>query len=364
MAFIMITTYQRLVFVFLFSFLCFYTVFSSSATSRNRITRGDLIRDGETLVSDGLNFEMGFFTMDNSSSRYVGIWYYNIPGPAVIWVANRDKPIKDKGGAITIARDGNLVILDGGKNQVWSSNAFNTRNDSEAVLHDDGNLVLSSSGVEKEVWQSFENPTDTYLPGMKVPVNGAIGKKYIFTSWKSATDPSLGNYTMGVDPEGLPQIVVWGGEKRRWRSGYWDGRMFTGVYMTGNYFYGFTLNRDDKGHRYFIYNPLNSSDKVRFQVGWDGYEKEFKWNEGEKHWVETQQGPHNECEVYNKCGSFAACDLSTSGSPICSCIQGFQPKHRDQSAKGNWSSGCDRMTPLKAERNTSSGAQRIVRAIV
>jgi hypothetical protein len=35
---------------------------------------------------------------------------------------------------------------------------------------------------------------------------------------------------LGVDPEGLPpQIVVWEGEIRRWRSGYWAGRIFNGV---------------------------------------------------------------------------------------------------------------------------------------
>ncbi|KAJ1379173.1 S-locus glycoprotein domain [Sesbania bispinosa] len=193
-----------------------------------------------------------------------------------------------------------------------------------AVLGDDGNLVLSSHG--KKVWQSFENPADTYVPGMKVPVKAASGKSFAFTSWKSATDPSPGNYTMGVDPEGLPQILVWEGQNRRWRSGY------------------------------FTYEPFNDT-KVRFQIGWDGYEREFGWNEGEKHWNEIQKGPSNECEVYNKCGSFAACDLSTSGSAICSCIRGFEPKHSDQWHKGNFSGGCQRMTPLKAERNASSGTE-------
>ncbi|TKY71599.1 phosphorylation protein [Spatholobus suberectus] len=343
-------------YVFLFfSFLRSHSLFSFAASSRVRIAPGDRIRDEEreTLVSDGLNFVMGFFGLDNSSSRYVGIWYYNNPGPAVIWVANRDKPINGTGGAITVENDGNLVLLDGAMNQVWSTNVSTHRN-SSALLRDDGNLVLSSE--KKEVWQSFENPTDTYVPGMKVPVGGK-SVNYVFTSWKSATDPSEGNYTMGVDPEGLPQIVVWEGEKRRWRSGYWDGRLFQGVSMTGNYFYGFTLNGDGRGGRYFIYNPLNGTDKVRFQMGWDGYEREFRWNGDEKRWSEIQRGPSHECEVYNKCGSFAACDVSASGSPVCTCVRGFEPKDWDKWVKGNWSGGCTRMTPLKAERNATSGTR-------
>lgn len=198
------------------------------------------------------------------------------------------------------------------------------------------------------------------MPGMKVPVGG-LSTSHVFTSWKSATDPSKGNYTMGVDPEGLPQIVVWEGEKRRWRSGYWDGRMFQGLSIAASYLYGFTLNGDGKGGRYFIYNPLNGTDKVRFQIGWDGYEREFRWNEDEKSWSEIQKGPFHECDVYNKCGSFAACDLLTLSPssdlvPVCTCIRGFEPKHRDQWEKGNWSGGCTRMTPLKAQRiNVTSG---------
>ena len=30
---------------------------------------------------------------------------------------------------------------------------------------------------------------------------------------------------------------------------------------------------EDDGGRYFVYSTLNRSDKVRFQIGWDGYEK-------------------------------------------------------------------------------------------
>ncbi|KAK7246624.1 hypothetical protein RIF29_41494 [Crotalaria pallida] len=363
----MITTHhQQILFLCFLCFLCFHTLFSLAASSK--ISHVDMITDGKTLVSDKLNFEMGFFgphnnKNDSSSSRYVGIWYYDIPQSPLVWVANRGNPVRGRGGAITITSDGNLVILDEKKNQVWSSNvSFSMNNsNSEAVLSDDGNLVLSNlhdvNGT-KVVWQSFENPSDTYLPGMKVPVSGVKSKNnknYAFTSWKSVNDPSLGNYTMGVDPDQLPQIVVWEGGKRRWRTGYFDGRIFTGVKMTGNYLYGFTLNVDSEGGKYFVYHPSNKDDKVRFQIGWDGFEREFMWNEVEKKWTQIQKGPFNECEVYNKCGNFAVCDLSVS--PMCSCIKGFEPKDRDEWRNFNWSGGCKRVTPLKDEASNGSRSE-------
>jgi len=107
------------------------------------------------------------------------------------------------------------------------------------------------------LWESFENPSDTYVPG----------KSYFFTSWKSSTDPSSGNHTMGVD-------------------------------MTGSFLHCFILNYESNGDRYFVYNDnelkLNDNSSVRFQIGWDGIEREFLWNENEKRWIEIQKGPHNQ----------------------------------------------------------------------
>jgi len=63
----------------------------------------------------------------------------------VIWVANRNKPINGNSGSFTVSTNGNLVILNGNKNQRWSTNVsiiHNNKNSSEAVLGDDGNLVL------------------------------------------------------------------------------------------------------------------------------------------------------------------------------------------------------------------------------
>ncbi|XP_015943236.1 G-type lectin S-receptor-like serine/threonine-protein kinase B120 isoform X1 [Arachis duranensis] len=341
--------YQHVSILFLlcfFFFLCFCAMFSAAA-ARSSITTAQFIRNRDNLISDGNNFEMGFFTYDNYNNTYVGIWYYTIPQPYVIWVANRDYPVKGDGGAITIQQDGNLVIFDGQKRKVWSSNVTISANNktTEAVLGDDGNLVLTLTDSRKKVWQSFEDPSDTYLPGMKVPANPSKGKNnFVFTSWKSAKDPSPGKYTMGVDPESLPQIVVWEAGERRWRSGYWNGGVFTGVDMTGSVLNGFTINKGDKSS-YFSYSVPNGSDKVRFQITWDGYEKDLKWDPSQKQWNETQKGPSNDCEVYNKCGSFSACDIS-SGSPVCKCLRGFQQR-------GGVGGGCKRVTPLKAEKTTS-----------
>ncbi|KAJ7946883.1 S-receptor-like serine/threonine-protein kinase [Quillaja saponaria] len=112
---------------------------------------------------------------------------------------------------------------------------------------------------------------------------------------------------------------------------------------------------DNEGSRYFTYKPLHSSDKIWFQLTWDGYEKQFRWNEGEKNWnlIQSHPDPGDTCEFYNKCGNFGVC--SGNDSPKCSCMRGFKPRHWDQWNNGNWSGGCRRKTQLMSQRNSSIG---------
>lgn len=336
-------------------FIVFFSV-ALFCSANDTITQGQFLRDGEssskTLVSAGDVFELGFFSPGKSKSRFVGIWYRNIPEPSVVWVANREKPIPDRTGALTLGSNGNLVILDGSNNTIWKSNAsVIVSKNSTAKLNDEGNLVLSNGESVSPYWESFDNPTDTYLPGMKVEVNTEKGENKVFTSWKSSDDPSPGNFTMGVDPRGSPQIVIWKGQNRRWRSGHWNLQTFIGVpNMTANLLYGFRLV-DEKGTKFFSYLPQNKYNKLRFRIEWTGFEEQLHWEENNKKWgvLQSQPAKTNDCELYNMCGKFGVC--SSWESPKCRCMQGFEPSNWEEWIKENWSGGCKRKTSLKCETN-------------
>ncbi|KAE8689835.1 B120-like protein [Hibiscus syriacus] len=194
---------------------------------------------------------------------------------------------------------------------------------------------------------------------MRVPVNSAIGEFRFFRSWKSANDPSPGNYSVGIDPNGGPQVVIWDQTRRRWRSGQWNSVIFTGVVNMSNvasFLYGFKLSQADENRtRYFTYDLLNPSDLLRFRIGWDGIEQQLRWDDGEKKWttVLSQPDPANRCDLYNHCGNYATCDNFVSQS-TCNCLQGFRPKFPDQWTRGNWSAGCERMVELQCRRTNGT----------
>ncbi|KAK4743746.1 hypothetical protein SAY87_010058 [Trapa incisa] len=354
-------------------FLFFFLLFLSpslffTCNGQDILSKGQSLRDGETLVSSGGVFELGFFSPGNSTLRFVGIWYHNISVKSVVWVANRESPLSDKNGIFTIGSNGSLVILHSSSinTTVWSSSNSSSSSQSAtsptAILVDTGNLILypteDTNDSSSAIWQSHEHPGDTFLPSMEVKVSSAMGENRAFTSWKSESDPSPGNFSMGLDSRAsIPQIVIWGGSSRRWRSGHWDGIIFMGIpNMTANILYGFRLTPvESDGYIYFTYTAVSSSVLTRFQMGWDGLGRKFSWDSTKNEWSLQLYEPFTQCEEYNHCGDFGVCNINSS--PICSCMEGFIPKYSDEWKKGNWTGGCERRTELQCGKNsTGSGS--------
>ncbi|CAN8245123.1 unnamed protein product [Cochlearia groenlandica] len=347
--------------------LCSIITFSTS----NSITRNNTIRDGDTLISQGEIFELGFFSPKDSTFRYVGIWYKNIEPRTIVWVANREDPLADRNGALKIAEeDGNLVIVNGQNDTVWSTNVSPKLNNTIAVLLETGDLVLSSdSDRTNKYWESFNNPTDTFLPGMRVRVNPRSGENRAFIPWKSENDPSQGRFSLGIDPIGALEIVIWEREARKWRSGPWDSVIFTGIpdmFRVTNYIYGFKLSSppEEDGSVYFTYVPSVWSDLLRFQIRFDGVVEQFRWNNNTENWTTLQVKPSRVCERYNRCGNYSVCDDSKdTDSDKCSCIDGFKPANQSQWDNGDFSRGCKRRVPLNCSLSSKEDGFKVLRGL-
>ncbi|TXG55291.1 hypothetical protein EZV62_020547 [Acer yangbiense] len=151
-------------------------------------------RNGETIISAGKIFELGFFPPGKGSfKRYVGIWYYRSDPKIIVWVANRDNPLTENiKGVFGIAKDGNLVIFGEHGKQIWKTNLEGWDSFKGMKLIDVGNLILIKEDEERnpvrDVWESYKNPTDTFLPGM------FMDEKLKLVSWASPDDPALGEF--------------------------------------------------------------------------------------------------------------------------------------------------------------------------
>ncbi|KAK3021405.1 hypothetical protein RJ639_046813 [Escallonia herrerae] len=179
-----------------FSWLVFsfnlIVLLSRIAIAADTLTYGSSHIDGQTLVSASQVFELGFFSPGISKSRYLGIWYKNISFTAA-WVANRGNPIPDLSGTLIIINKSGILGLSNRNGTVfWSSKSGGGAFSLVAQILDNGNLVLRQANVtspDSYIWQSFDFPTDTLLPGMKQGWNLKTGLNRNLTSWKSSDDP-------------------------------------------------------------------------------------------------------------------------------------------------------------------------------
>nr|XP_023911302.1 G-type lectin S-receptor-like serine/threonine-protein kinase At1g11330 [Quercus suber] len=311
------------------------------------------IKDPDYIISKGSAFKLGFFSPVNSTNRYLGIWYNRISVFTVVWVANRQKPLKDSSGVLTISEDGNLVVLDGQKEILWSSNVTNSVANSNFHLLDSGNLVLRENTSGKIIWESFHHPTDTFLPGMKLSVNLRTNQKVLYTSWKSPSDPSIGSFSTGMASVNIPEAFIWKDGRPYWRSGPWNGQIFIGEPdWNAEYHNGFNLVDDKEGTVYATFDYANVLPLSKFLLNSKGNLVQTYWDDSKEDWKVVGLAPKDECDVYGTCGAFGSCD--SQRTPICSCIRGFEPKIIEECNRGNWTSGCIRRAPLQCQRVNNS----------
>ncbi|XP_060959411.1 G-type lectin S-receptor-like serine/threonine-protein kinase At4g03230 [Cannabis sativa] len=362
--------------------LLFFTMFMLSfiflmcySTDTMNLMNGP-IKDSqnESLVSAGNRFELGFFTPEGSSpnKRYLGIWYYKVSPKIVVWVANRDKPLLNTNGVFVVSNDGQLKVTDEKSGDMhWRANVSSRLQPSvtrEVTLMDSGNLVLSdvlySRGVvlsRTHVWESFLNPTDTFLPGMMMTL------KMKLTSWTSQDDPKQGEFAflqLDTKREEYPYMIQRGVSKATfWKSSsqpnpeYPDS--FGGISPIAHYFLtNFTR-----------VSSTNTSNSYRMMKGWKGEViSPYVSNYSNSRLVMSFNGqiqfymclhsvvncsiklsPSDPCHVYEVCGEFGVCN--SKNAVLCRCLPGFQPKNQSAWDSGNFKDGCVSRSVMPCNKN-------------
>ncbi|KAG6385523.1 hypothetical protein SASPL_154359 [Salvia splendens] len=218
---------------------------------------------GDTLISSRGTFELGFFNPDDSSKWYVALWYNRIAPKTVVWNPNRDNPLPDSSATLTLTPPGRLLLLDAANATIWSTNTSTVLHNPVAQLLDSGNLVVRY-GIDLIVWQSFDFPTDTLLPGMKLGWNYATGREAYMTGGQNLKRNNLFKF---------------------------------GVVMT-------------KAEVYYHYELLNRSS---------GVAQRFVWNNEKCEWAMYHTVQVDGCDMYNSCGAHGSCNADVV--LVCACLK-------------------------------------------
>ncbi|RHN38453.1 putative protein kinase RLK-Pelle-SD-2b family [Medicago truncatula] len=323
--------------VFFLLFLLFTKTTSSQSTT-NILPQGSSLsveKSNNTLISSNGDFSAGFLPVGDNAFCFA-VYFTKSKQPTIVWMANRDQPVNGKHSKLSLFKNGNLILTDADRKRtpIWSTASFSPF-PLQLKLQNNGNLVLSTTnGNISILWQSFDFPTDTLLPGQE------INERATLVSSKSETNYSSGFYKFYFDNDNALRLLF---KSPLLSSVYWPSPWVLPV-DAGRSTYNVTKIAllDSFGH-------FMSSDAYQFvtidypkklhrllKMDHDGNPRVYSFNDKTKTWEVSWQAIAEPCEVHGICGENSMCSYDPVNGRTCYCLKGYKLKNRN-----DWTQGCE-----------------------
>ncbi|XP_078169811.1 G-type lectin S-receptor-like serine/threonine-protein kinase LECRK2 [Carex rostrata] len=149
------------------------------------------------LTSPSGEFAFGFRSLESNTSHFLlAIWFNKTSTPQPItWFA---KNLRDRAALalaeskLNLTQTGDLILVGPSSETIWSTRLLNA---THLALLEQGNLILYDR-TESVVWQSFDSPTDTLVPGQSLSEGSTLKSKL------TDSDFSPGRFQLEVNQNG------------------------------------------------------------------------------------------------------------------------------------------------------------------
>ncbi|KAB2616959.1 G-type lectin S-receptor-like serine/threonine-protein kinase RLK1 [Pyrus ussuriensis x Pyrus communis] len=305
-------------------------VVAQAQQMQSNISRGSSLTpttNSSWLSRSGV-YAFGFYKQGNGYA--VGIFLAGIPQTTIVWTAKRDDPPLSTNVTLDFTSDGFSLKPTQGQSFV-----IEYTSGSSASMLDSGNFVIYNARQDI-VWQSFEHPTDTLLPGQTL-----FAEDELFSA-KSESDHSTGIFRLKMQADGnlvqYPVNTPYKAEYAYYSSGT-DGR--------GK---NVTLHFAADGHLYLLNDthsnirnitngglPADQATIYLMRIDADGifrlYSHDLNHN-GSRSMV--WESSNDKCDPKGVCGLNSYCVLLDLEAE-CRCLPGFVSANQR-----NKTSGCSR----------------------
>ncbi|XP_050369376.1 G-type lectin S-receptor-like serine/threonine-protein kinase LECRK3 [Argentina anserina] len=292
------------------------------------------------------DFAFGFQQLENNDLFLLSIWFDKVPDKTIVWYANGDKPAPD-GSVVTLTANSGLVLTSPQGEQLWKSNQTIAGVVSHGVMNDTGNFVLEDVKSVK-LWETFNNPTDTMLPGQVMQRGGKLSSR------KSETDYSRGSFTLNFEDDGN---LVFTAQRPFYSTGTTTGFVpgSEGLQLVFNDSGNFYILRVNGGHYTFTAEEGGAAKDVyylRSTLSFDGILAQYflpKNFSGNVSWVPLWSAPPNICKEIEAdsgpsiCGTNSICTLKEDKRPTCVCLPEYSsldPEDPSGSCYPTYKQGC------------------------
>ncbi|XP_054783025.1 putative receptor protein kinase ZmPK1 [Prosopis cineraria] len=301
------------------------------SSSSNNLLSLSVENPEHVIKSRNGSFTAGFYDVGENAFAFA-IWFTEPQGQnlTVIWMANRDVLVNGKGSTLALRSNGNLVLNDAGQVDVWATNTTSSK-PPQLILNDDGNLVLLEP-PNHIVWQSFDFPTDTLVPGQRLTRHASL------VSSKSHTNPSSGFHKLFFDNDNVLRLV-------------YDGPELSSIYWPPPWFQPWQVGRSTFNASRFmflgLYGDFISTDNFtsetsdyglvlqrRLTIDSDGNVRVYSRRNWEEKWSVSWQAFSAGCNIHGICGENSFCKYEPYSGRTCLCLPGYRFKDETDPSLG------------------------------
>ncbi|XP_031124013.1 G-type lectin S-receptor-like serine/threonine-protein kinase At1g67520 [Ipomoea triloba] len=261
--------------VFFLLILCSLSSIASSQS--DTLKQGDVLKasdESNLLVSASNTYSLGFFMPERTKRTYLAIRLAYSDWDKPVWIGNRDAPLPTISSAsLHIDAYGRLILAHNEEqDNSYLLSSKQTSLNVTATLLNSGKLVLREVNTDgsfgEELWSSFDNPTDTLLPGMKLGVDHRTGRNWALRSWQDDDIPWTGAYSLEWEPSKRRLVIKYGGVVR-WTSGeLMTASNFQHIRASQNYKFVNISTKEEEHFSYlFTFNPYLPQPDFLLQ-GW------------------------------------------------------------------------------------------------
>ena len=231
-----------------------------------------------------------------------------------------NKPVWTIGGGLRVSEnstlrlsmDGRLVLVENPNGLVvWSSNTSGL-GVQKASLLDNGNLVLLGN-ADKVLWESFNSPTSTLLPGQSLHFPQTL---------RAPSTKTISSYYSFVIRGSGELALVWENNVTYWRShaqlsssvivkeARFDSNGVLGLFDSANRTVWSKSSKDFEDPS-LVWRHL--------RIDSDGNLRIYSWDNAIRAWRVGWQAVEDQCNVFGSCGLYSLCGYNSTG-PVCDCL--------------------------------------------
>ncbi|PQM38491.1 hypothetical protein Pyn_30185 [Prunus yedoensis var. nudiflora] len=309
------------------------------AQTNGSIAVGDFLTattaNSSPWLSPSGDFAFGFSPLGSNDLFLLSIWYAKIPDRTIVWHANGDNEaaVAPKGSTVNLTANSGLVLRSPQGEELWKSGT-SVGVIANGVMNDTGNFVLQDRNSES-LWETFNNPTDTMLPGQTLERSGKLSSR------QSETNYSKGRFQLLLQEDGNLVLSTINLPTNFANEPYYATDTTSGtvagsegkelVFNVSGYLY--VLRENGGKYNLAVGEVVSARDNyIRATLNFDGIFAQYylpKNFTGNVSWTILWSEPDNICQRITEssgvgvCGYNSICTLKGDKRPTCRCPTGF-----------------------------------------